>query len=196
MVKIRKLESRVGKERFKYTWENFHGLTVVTVESEFPLSVSRIANSISPQGKRPHLMVLFKPQKNHYTIIPNRIKMDETSALKLIGGLAHELNQNDETAVYGGTRWMVDNEKVILHSQNHGFNSSLTLKEVITVIGIKQFFREIKRMRNIVLLPLPGQVGATQSMRMALEKTPGKMPFGGKIEVIKGNVKITLQGSL
>ncbi|MDP3057674.1 MAG: hypothetical protein Q8N37_04130 [bacterium] len=196
MVKRRKLESLVAKDDIRYDWKNFFDLTVVIVESNRPLSVSRVANSFSPEGQNPDLMVLVNPLEKIYTIKSNRIKANELSALKLLGGLTHELNLSDETAVCGGTKWVLNKETGTIYSPNHGFKSSLSLKEVIIVIGMKQYFREIKKLRNTIFLPSPGQVDATESIRMALEKTPGEMPIGGKIEVIKGKAKITLRGSL
>lgn len=201
MVKIRKLESQIRNGRVVKTWSNFFGLIVVTVESETPLNIGRIANSVSPQGHNPHLMILFNPRENHYTIIPNRIMMKEPSVLKMLRGLENDLNRNDETAIYGGTKWKIDTQKGILHSPNHGFESSLTTKEILLVVGMKQYFREIKRMRNIVLLPLPGQVETTLRKRNAKEAgeiVSNAMPaeFRGTYEVSDKGVKIRFKGSL
>lgn len=202
MRERRKLHSQIKEGGIVKKWNDFPGLTVVTVQSDIPLSISRIANSVSPQGQTPHLMILFNPRGNHCTIIPNCAKMEVAPALKLISGLAHELNSNDETARYGGTKWEIDTEKKVLRSPNHGFRSSLTLAEIIKVVGIKQCFREIKRMRSISLLPLPGQVKITCKIRKVntadtiepLINIDDLTPkgFKGKIEKTKKHVRITL----
>lgn len=196
VVKRRKLESQVAKDEIRYEWKNFFDLTVVIVESNRPLSVSRIANSFSPEGKKPDIMVLHNPVDNRFSVKPNYITLNNVFALKFLRGLESDLNRSDEAAKYGRSKWKIDMQKGILQSPNHGFKSELNLAQIVTAIGVKQYFREIKKLRNTMFLPPPGQVDATQSMRMALEKMQGEMPIGGKIEVIKGRTRITLGGSL
>lgn len=196
MIKRRKLKSHTRKERFKYDWSDFFGLIVVTVESEFSPSVGRIANSTSPKGQYPDVMILHNSVENSFTVLLNNRTVEDSAALKFLRSLESDFNRIDDTAKYGGSKWRIDMQDGNLQSPNHGCRSSLDVAKIITVIGMKQYFHEINRMRSVVLLPSPGQVDATQSMRMMLEKTSGEMPLGGKIEVIKGNVKITLRGSL
>lgn len=196
LVKRRKLESRAGEERFKYEWREFSGLIVVTVESEFSPSIGRIANSVSPKGFFPDIMILYNPAENNYTVIPNRKTVESPDALKFLRNLAGNLNRADEAAKYGGSKWVINMQEGSLQSPNHGLRSELSTAKIITIIGLNQYYQELKRMRNTIFLPLPGQVDATESMRMVLEKTPGEMPIGGKIEVVKGKAKITLGGSL
>lgn len=181
--------------------ENICGLQILTVEAEIPLSVKRLIEDSAAVGFVPKLIILANKRERCFLIFPNRDELTREAALKTMNITANLLNRNDETAIYGGTKWTIDPEKVILHSPNHGFNSSLTLKEIIRVIGMKQFFAEVKQMQKVPLLPLPGQVEMTLRKRNAKEAgelISHAMPkeFQGTYEVTNKGVKINFVGSL
>lgn len=207
MVERRKLASRAAEERFKYEWSNFFGLTVATVESEITPSIGRIANSLSPEGQYPDVIILYNPEENRFTVLLNNKTVEDSFALKYLRTLESDLNCVDEVAKYGGSKWRINMQKGNLQSPNHGFTTYLNLGNIITVIGIQQYFRELKRMRNIILLPLPGQVEATLRKRGIKKASKASVEVGniaanampvefiGTVKTTSKGISITLQGS-